>query len=191
MEDVKIKIKKLAESARIPTRATDGAVAYDVVVPKDTIIIPGRQVISLDFAIELPDKNYEAKIEPRSGFSSKGIEGYLVRHLAKESYSCIQPEYTVDEIREMLRQDKDKETVVSLKSSRFNADVLVGKIDSDYRGNVGVIVISREPEEFLVKAGTRIAQMTIYRVPSTCFEEVRELSETSRNSGGFGHTGSK
>lgn len=191
MEDVKVKIKRLTESARIPSRATDGSIAYDVVVPCDSVIYPGRQVIGLGFAIELPHRNYEAKIEPRSGFSSKGIEGYLVRHLAKESYSCIKPEYTVDEIREMLRQDSDRETVLSLKASRFNADVLVGKIDSDYRGEVGVIINSHESCEFLVKAGSRIAQMTIYEVPNSTFEEVRELSETARNAGGFGHTGSK
>ena len=180
MEDVKVKIKRLTESARIPSRATDGSIAYDVVVPCDSVIYPGRQVIGLGFAIELPHRNYEAKIEPRSGFSSKGIEGFSIeKRISFKDHSIAS------------KLNPDVERLVSMDSSRCDADGLIGKIDSDYRGEVGVIINSNESCEFLVKAGSRIAQMTIYEVPNSTFEEVRELSETARNAGGFGHTGSK
>lgn len=72
----KIKIKLLSDDAIMPKKATAGSIAYDVFAPEDTIVYKGRNVIPLDFAIELPSANFEAKIEPRSGFSSKGIEGY-------------------------------------------------------------------------------------------------------------------
>ena len=66
--------------------------------------------------------------------------------------------------------------------------MLVGKIDSDYRGEVGVIIKSDDDKEFVIKAGTRIAQMTFYNVPETVLTEVEELTETERE-GGFGSTG--
>lgn len=162
----------------MPKRATEGSVAYDVYVPEDTVIKQGRQVIPLGFAIELPDKTYEAKIEPRSGFSSKGIEGYEIVQVSQDVI-----------IAKWVRGLRTGPTeLISASSDCFNADVLVGKIDSDYREGVGVIINNNDTREFQIKAGMRIAQMTIYRVPETEFVEVEELSETER-AGGFGSTG--
>jgi dUTP pyrophosphatase len=62
-------------------------------------------------------------------------------------------------------------------------------IDADYRGEVKVILINFGKEPFPVRHGDRIAQMVVSRVDRVVFEEVGELSETSRGSGGFGHTG--
>lgn len=152
---MKVAIKKLMPEAIIPKKATPGAIAYDVYVPIDTIVKPGRQVLPLHLAIELP-YGYEAKIEPRSGYSAKGMEG-----------------------------------VVSGYDIRANADVIPGKVDSDYRGNMGVIIMSNEPTTFIVKAGTRIAQLTIYKGEDAEFIETEHLSETERGAGGFGHTNNK
>ena len=91
------KIKRLSEATILPKRATEGAVAYDVFVPKDTVVKKGRQVIPLGFAIELPNCNYEAKIEPRSGFSSKGMEGYslcIVHKYILIVYNYFDPQYS-------------------------------------------------------------------------------------------------
>ena len=71
---------------------------------------------------------------------------------------------------------------------RYDADVLYGLIDSDYRGEVGVIINSNEEDDFLVPAGTRIAQMIIKKVEDVEFREVESLSETERGKGGFGST---
>jgi len=64
-----------------------------------------------------------------------------------------------------------------------------GTIDSDYRGEVQVPLINLGRNEFLVERGMRIAQMLILPVPRVNLVEVEELDETSRGSGGFGHTG--
>lgn len=147
---MEIKIKKLSEDAIIPRKATEGAAAYDLYVPRETVINKSRQVIPLDIALSIP-YGYEAKIEPRSGFSSKGMEARY--------------------------------------GERKNADVIVGKIDSDYRGCIGVIIKSNESYPFIIEKGTRIAQMTIYKVEDADFIAVDELDETDRGEGGFGHTG--
>jgi dUTP pyrophosphatase len=70
---------------------------------------------------------------------------------------------------------------------RFNCDVIQGKIDSDYRGCVGVIVHNQDIG-FEMWRGTRIAQLTIYKVEDAEFEVVDELTETDRGHGGFGST---
>ena len=64
-------------------------------------------------------------------------------------------------------------------------------IDSDYRGEVRVIVQNLGPEPFVVERGMRIAQMVLQRVPRVEWVESDELTATSREGGGFGHTGVK
>lgn len=147
---MKIKIKKLIPGAVVPVKATPGAAAYDVFIPSAVTISPGRQIVSLGLSIEIPE-GYEAKIEPRSGFSANGME---------DIYKC-----------------------------RRDADVIPGKIDSDYRGPIGVIVNNHEPVCFRLSEGERIAQLTIYKVETADFQICEELSETERGGGGFGHSG--
>lgn len=180
---MKVKIKKLHPEAVIPTKATPQSIGYDLYVMQDIYINNTRQVIPLGFAIELPD-GIEAKIEPRSGFSSKGIEGFALKQdsSCKLGFSFLTIK---DNAEDELWQRIDK-------TERFNADVLVGKIDPDYRGEVGVIIRNNEPNRhFLIAKGTRIAQMTFYPVVHfpNGFEVAEELSETERADGGFGHTG--
>lgn len=64
-----------------------------------------------------------------------------------------------------------------------------GTIDSDYRGEVGVILINLSNEEFVVNPGERIGQLVLQKVYKMEFQEVEELSTTVRAEGGFGHTG--
>lgn len=64
-----------------------------------------------------------------------------------------------------------------------------GTIDSDYRGEIGVILMNWGKEPFTVSRGDRIAQMVISRVIRTRMVEVEDLDETERGEGGFGHTG--
>lgn len=65
-----------------------------------------------------------------------------------------------------------------------------GTIDSDYRGEIKVILINLGNEPFVVKGGTRIAQLVITPVVRADLEEVEDLPQTVRNESGFGHTGS-
>jgi len=64
-----------------------------------------------------------------------------------------------------------------------------GTIDSDYRGVVQVILMILGRRDFVVRRGDRIAQMVVAPVVDTACEEVTELDQTHRGSGGFGHTG--
>ncbi len=64
-----------------------------------------------------------------------------------------------------------------------------GTIDADYRGEIGVIAINLGHEPFVIRRGDRIAQLVVGPVPEITFDEVTELSETDRGTGGFGHTG--
>jgi dUTP pyrophosphatase len=64
-----------------------------------------------------------------------------------------------------------------------------GTIDSDYRGEVKVILTNFGKNAFLVKRGDRIAQMVISSYAKITWNEVDSLNETRRGEGGFGHTG--
>ena len=66
-----------------------------------------------------------------------------------------------------------------------------GTIDSDYRGEVKVILVNLGGEDFTVNNGDRIAQIVVAPVTIGVFEQVKELDETERGTGGFGSTGRK
>ena len=64
-----------------------------------------------------------------------------------------------------------------------------GTIDSDYRGEIGVILINHSRKEFVINDGERICQMVISRHETISWEQVDKLDSTDRGTGGFGHTG--
>lgn len=66
-----------------------------------------------------------------------------------------------------------------------------GTIDSDYRGELGILLVNLSNEDFTVEASERIAQMVIARHEQGEFVEVEELDDTERGAGGYGHTGVK
>lgn len=154
-----MKIKLLSPNAKMPTKGSALSAGYDLYVANDTIIKPGRNLVPLDFAIELLP-GWEGHIRPRSGFSTKGFEGHKITN---DGYDAT--------------------------PSRYDADVLQGTIDADYTGNVCVIVKSYEKVPFMVMKGTRIAQLVIETHYSGSLVQVTELSETERGEGGFGSTG--
>ncbi|HHT9129070.1 MAG TPA: dUTP diphosphatase, partial [Candidatus Wujingus californicus] len=64
-----------------------------------------------------------------------------------------------------------------------------GTIDSDYRGEIGIIMCNLGKERFIVERGMRIAQLVIQPVIRADLVEVERLEESNRGGGGFGHTG--
>ena len=66
-----------------------------------------------------------------------------------------------------------------------------GTIDSDYRGEIGLIMVNWGKSPFVIRRGDRIAQMIICRCYRAEMTEVKELDETIRGEGGFGHSGVK
>ena len=66
-----------------------------------------------------------------------------------------------------------------------------GTIDSDYRGELKIILFNHGKEDFIINNGDRIAQMVLVPIIKMEFEEVDSLPETIRGQGGFGSTGKK
>lgn len=66
-----------------------------------------------------------------------------------------------------------------------------GTIDSDYRGEIKILLINLSNETAIVNTGERIAQMVISKYEQVKLDEVDVLSDTERGAGGFGHTGIK
>ena len=145
---VKVQIKKLDPSVKLPTYKTDGASGMDLmafikepitVKPKTSELIPTG--LSVAFS-----KNYEIQIRPRSGLAAKN-----------------------------------------------NISVLntPGTIDSDYRGELKVIIYNHGNENFIIHNEDRIAQMVLTPVLKIELQETKTLTETIRGEGGFGSTGKK
>lgn len=76
-------------------------------------------------------------------------------------------------------------------AARYGVTVLnaPGTVDSDYRGEMKVILINHGPETFSVNPGDRIAQLVLVKVERAHYEEVGQLEDTARGVGGFGSTG--
>ena len=64
-----------------------------------------------------------------------------------------------------------------------------GTIDSDYRGEVKIIMVNHSKTPFVIKRGERIAQAVLNAAPQAQLIEAEELTDTTRGAGGFGHTG--
>jgi dUTP pyrophosphatase len=72
---------------------------------------------------------------------------------------------------------------------RHGIDTLAGVIDSDYRGEVRVVLVNHGDEPFRIERGDRIAQLLVQRVERAAFAAVPAIEETDRGGGGFGSTG--
>lgn len=153
----------------IPQKAVKGSIGYDLVCPVDfKVPAHSRVAIPLGFAINLP-AGIEAKIESRSGMTLRGMEGYG-RKVAWEKLWGFLPYRKIE--RGKLR---------------FDADVMPSKIDPNHTDGVNVLLKNNDVE-FIIRAGTRIAQMTFYPTIAPFFTKVAQLSCKSRG-GGLGSSG--
>ena len=143
---VKVLIKKLNPSVKLPKYESSGASGVDLTAfieeaidlkPKQSALIPTG--LSVAFS-----EDFEIQIRPRSGLAAKN-----------------------------------------------NISVLntPGTIDSDYRGEIKVIIYNHGSENFLINNGDRIAQMILTPVLKMELEEVNNLPKSIRGKGGFGSTG--
>ena len=143
---VKVLIKKLDPTVKLPEYKTKGASGMDLVAlikepmkikPKTSSLVPTG--ISVAFS-----ENYEIQIRPRSGLAAKNN--------------------------------------ISVLNSP-------GTIDSDYRGEVKVIIFNHGENNFVINNGDRIAQMVLSPIVKMELEEIDDLPETLRGESGFGSTG--
>ena len=70
-------------------------------------------------------------------------------------------------------------------------DVGVGVVDSDYQGEIKVVLFNHSAEDFAIQAGDRIAQLILERIKTPQVKKVVALDDTDRGAGGFGSTGTK
>lgn len=142
---VDIKIKRLTPTAKIPTRATDGAAAYDLYSDQDNIRINPLSTVTIDTGISVAiPEGYCGLILPRSGLSLK--------------------------------------TPMRIANAP-------GLIDSDYRGQIKIIIDNISQLYCYIDRGSRIAQLLIMPYPAIRFQEVDDLGSTERGDKGFGSTG--
>lgn len=141
-----VKVKKLTETAKLPTRGSVFSAGFDLYADNnvDITIHPHEtRKIGTGLALEIPDGYYGA-IFARSGLATK--EGL-------RPANCV------------------------------------GICDSDYRGEYIVAIHNDSNEDRIIEPKERIAQLIIMQYPHITFEEIDELSDTSRGKGGFGSTG--
>ena len=157
---IKKVINVVLNGGYMPEQADDVSAGYDLYVPYNTVIKRGRQAIPIGIKIGVP-KGIDGHIRPRSGFSVKGMEGYTI-----PLFKWLKP-----------------------KKKRFDADVIEGTIDHGYQDEINIIVNNHD-KPFIIRGGTRIAQMVfnVHELPQLL--ETGELTGFDRG-GGLGHTGTK
>ena len=143
---IKVLIKKLDPSIKLPEYKTDGASGMDLVAfIKDPINVESKTSSLIPTGISVAfSEDYEIQIRPRSGLALKN-----------------------------------------------NISILntPGTIDSDYRGEIKVIIYNHSNDDFIINNGDRIAQMILVPVVKMELEETINLPKTIRGKGGFGSTG--
>jgi dUTP pyrophosphatase len=154
-----VKVLRLSDNAIIPTKATDGSVAYDLYSAYKYIVEVGKTVmVRTDIAIGLPP-NHEAQVRPRSGNAKK--KGLMVVH----SPMAI-----------------DLDLMIANKPGTVDTDY-IGNIGVLLFNN------GSSSQDQHITAGQRIAQLLITPKLPYRLNETQELKETERSDGGFGHSG--
>ena len=143
---VKVLIKKIDTSVKLPSYETNGASGMDLMayIEKPINLEPGKScLVPTGLSVAFP-KEYEIQIRPRSGLAAKN-----------------------------------------------NISVLntPGTIDSDYRGEIKIILFNHGNENFIINNNDRVAQMVLTPIIKMELEETNELPESLRGKGGFGSTG--
>ena len=143
---VKVFIKKLKSSAKLPSYKTSGASGMDLMacIEKTINLEPGKScLVPTGLSVAFP-KEYEIQIRPRSGLAAKN-----------------------------------------------NISVLntPGTIDSDYRGELKIILYNHSKVNFTINNNDRVAQMILTPIIKMELEESDKLPDSIRGEGGFGSTG--
>ena len=170
----------------MPAKAHEDDACFDLYVPKETVIKTGRQIIPLDFKIQLP-KQYCAHVRSRSGFSSKGLIAY---------FSCDK------NYEHPIRVDAV--VITGIVDCGFTGIVGVilkctGRLTQMDEWSIKLLdAYSKKIDigiewdgEMVIKAKERIAQLAIVPVPETVFEVVDKIDDSERGEGGFGSTNEK
>ena len=135
------------------------------------------------------DKNIKLPAYKTSGSSGMDVMAYIKNRITiKPSKTAIIPTgITLGIPKNYEIQIRPRSGLAAKKGiSVLNTP---GTIDSDYRGEIKIILINLSNKSFVVKSGDRIAQMVLCPVMKAKFKEIKNLSKTKRGKGGFGSTG--
>jgi dUTP pyrophosphatase len=175
---MKLKIKKLTESAIIPSYAKEGDACFDLTATSinltDSYIEYGTGI-----AIEVPE-GYVGLIFPRSSVTNKDL-------MLKNSVGVIDSGYR-GEVKfrfNVVRQSIRNEATEEEYTRYFSENGITDSNEMEYVRSKGLVRYSSN----LYEVGERIGQMMIIPIPTVEFEEVDELTETQRGEGGYGSSG--
>ena len=127
-------------------------------------------------------------------YKTSGSSGMDLIALLEKQISILPNQSCMIQTGLSLAIPEDTEIQIRPRSglaAKYNLTVLntPGTIDSDYRGEIKIILFNHGNKEFVVKNGDRIAQMILMPIFKVDFEEVDNLPKTIRGTGGFGSTG--
>ncbi len=196
---VAVRIRRLphGEGLALPSYATHGAAGMDVLAAEDVTLAPGaRHAVATGFAVAIPP-GYEIQVRPRSGlappaYATPGAAGMDVlaaedvtlapgaRHAVATGFSVASPPGYEIQVR--------PRSGLALKHG-ISVPNTPGTIDSDYRGEVQVILVNLGQQPFEIRRGERIAQLVIARYERATLRPTDSLDDTGRGAGGFGSTG--
>ncbi len=133
---------------------------------------------------------------PVPGYASKGASGMDLRACVEETIRLLPGDIRLIPTGLALAVPQGYEAQIRPRSGlalhhgigMLNAP---GTIDSDYRGEIGIILVNGGTEPFAIRRGDRIAQMVIAKVYQARLMVVEDLDATERGAGGFGHSGVK
>ena len=131
---------------------------------------------------------------PLPEYATEGSAGMDIRAAVKESLIVKMGEVVIVPTNLSVEIPQGYEIQVRPRSglaAKHGIGILnsPGTIDSDYRGEIKIILINFGKEDFTIQKGERVAQLIISRVFRANFKEESSLNVSKRGSGGFGHTG--
>jgi dUTP pyrophosphatase len=131
---------------------------------------------------------------PLPAYATPEAAGMDIRAAIDDEYILRPGEYSMISTNISVEIPKGYEIQVRPRSglaAKHGVTILnvPGTIDSDYRGEIKVILINHGKEPFTIKKGERIAQLVLSKIYHASLVEVDDLTETQRSAGGFGHTG--
>ncbi|HBJ1650921.1 TPA: deoxyuridine 5'-triphosphate nucleotidohydrolase [Clostridium botulinum] len=167
-----IKFKKNREDAIIPRKSKKGDSGFDLFTLDDCIIDKHETiVIPTGISVQL-EQNQEASVRPRSGITLKGLEG--------ATYTSI--DFIKGEDNECYCAKIEHNCSPYIR-------VILGTLDSNYRGDVGIIVYNQEDYKVKIPAKTKLAQMVVSLISTDEVIIVDELDKSERGNNGFGSSG--
>jgi dUTP pyrophosphatase len=162
---MKLKIKQLTKTSRIPTMSyTTQEAGIDFYSDSNaTISSKSNKIINTGISIEIPDSTFIISSYNPSGRVISPMEVPVKFYMKLYSRSGL--------------------------SAKYGIEVGAGVIDSSYRGEIMIVLYNHSDKDYEVLRGDKIAQGVLYMVPCYDIELVSTLSETERGSNGFGSSG--